>query len=160
MLRTVSRPLYRLKPYHPPNIVQSAALNARKFSATTQRPFLDECLALTNTLITGIHDTTGLSWATTIPLSAFLVRVFLVLPANVYADRAVKRLWRLHPRLEESKTAIEKKVRQEHRDKSPQERQEIQDREMGLLWARMVKQNRANLGNPISLSSRSQYGLP
>lgn len=145
LLRIVSRPLllHHLKPYQRPNLVQLAALNARKFSATTRRPFLDECLALTHTLITGIHDTTGLSWAATIPLTAFLTRVVIVLPASVYATRVLLRRALLYPRFEESKTAIERKVWQDHRDKSPQERQEIQDIEGERLWARMVKQSRA-----------------
>lgn len=141
VLRTLSRPLAHLKPYHPSNNVP-AALTARKFSATTQRPFVDECLALTHTLITGIHDTTGLSWAATIPLTAFLARVLIVLPANVYANRVTAKLRRLHPRFEEFRTVIEKKVRQEHRDKSQQELQKIQDIEVARLWARMVKQSR------------------
>lgn len=141
--RTVLTPLARLKPYHRPNIVQSAALNARKFSATTRRPFLDECFALTHTLITGLHDTTGLSWAATIPLAVFLVRIFIVLPARVYAIRVHAKLWRLYPRFEESRTAIENKVRQEHRGKSPEEHQKIQDTEVARLWTGMVKQSRA-----------------
>lgn len=145
VLRIVSRPLLldHLKPYQRPNLVQLAALNARKFSTTTRRPFLDECLALTHTLITGIHDTTGLSWAATIPLTAFLVRVVIVLPAHIYVTRVNSKRWLLGPRFELSRIAIEKKVRQDHRDKSEQELQEIQDIEGARLWARMVKQSRA-----------------
>ena len=49
-------------------------LSARKFSASTRRPFLDECLLGTHTLISGVHNMTGLPWAATIPLTAFLAR--------------------------------------------------------------------------------------
>ena len=64
-------------------------------------------------------------------------------PAAVYASTVLAKPLSLYPRLEESRTAIEKKVRQEHGDKSPREREEIQVRKVTHAWSRMVKQNRA-----------------
>ena len=118
-----------------------AALSARKFSASTRRPFLDACLMGTHTLISGVHNMTGLPWAATIPLVAFLVRALTMLPPIAYAKRIHARSWRLYPRLIEARTAIEKNVRQQHGNKSQQVRQKIQDEEVKTAWDRMKKEN-------------------
>lgn len=141
MLRIASRPILLLKPYHPPKPAPLAALNARKFSASTRRPFLDACLLGTHALISGVHNMTGLPWAATIPLIAFLVRALTLLSTSAYAYRVHVRSWRLYPRLIEARTAIEKKVRRQHGDKSQQVRQKIQDEEFRSAQMRMMKQN-------------------
>ena len=141
MLRIASRPTLLLKPYHPPKRTPLAPLNARKFSASTRRPFLDACLLGTHTLISGVHNMTGLPWAATIPLIAFLVRVLTIFPTSAYAYRMYVRSWRLYPRLIEVRTAIEKNVRRQHGDKSQQVRQKIQDEEIHSTWKRMMKEN-------------------
>ena len=118
-----------------------AALSARKFSASTRRPFVDECLLGTHTLISGIHNLTGLPWAATIPLIAFLVKCLIMFPLNAYATRMIAKSHRLCPRLLETRTAVEKKVRQQHGNKSHQERQKILDKEIILARNRMLKEN-------------------
>ena len=133
------RPTALLKPHHPPKIAQLPTLDARKFTVTTGRPFLDECLSQTHTLISGIHGMTGLPWAATIPLFTFLVRIFLHLPLSTYCYKLdVKRL----ELYKESRIAVEDNARPDDREKSPQERQRIKDKAVNLLWRRMVKQNK------------------
>ena len=92
MLRIASRPMSLLKPYHPPKIVPLATLSARNFTASTRRPFLDECLLGTHTLISGVHNMTGLPLAATIPLIAFLVRALTMLPTEKYYPPTGKQL--------------------------------------------------------------------
>ena len=146
MLRIALRPVFLLKSYHRPKMAPLATLSARKFSASTRRPFLDECLLGTHTLISGVHNITGLPWAATIPLIAFLARALTMLTFNAYASRSIERSRKLYPRLIETRTAIEKKVRQQHGDKSQQERQQIQDKEVDSAWKRMFKENRIRDG--------------
>lgn len=140
VLRVLSRPTALLKPHHSPKIAQLPALDARKFTVTTRRPFLPECLSQTHTLISGLHGMTGLPWVATIPLFAFLVRTVIHLPLSAYCYKLkVKRLMLY----KESRIAVEEKnARLEDREKSPQERQRIQDKAVNLLWRRMVKQNK------------------
>ena len=141
MFRIASRPIALLRPYHRPTMAPLAALSARKFSASTRRPFLDECLLGTHTLISGVHNMTGLPWAATIPLTAFLARALTLLPPIAYVSRMRARSWRLYPRLIEIETAIEKNVRQQHGNKSQQERLKIQNKEVDTAWNRMMKEN-------------------
>ena len=141
MSRIASRPILLLKLYHPPRMAPSAALSARKFSASTRRPFVDECLLGTHTLISGIHNMTGLPWAATIPLIAFLLKYLIMFPLNAYTTRMYARSWRLLPRLLETRTAVEKKVKQQHGNKSHQERQKILDQDIILARNRMLKAN-------------------
>lgn len=140
VLRVLSRPTALLKPHHSPKIAQLPALDARQFTVTTRRPFLPECLSQTHTLISGLHGMTGLPWVATIPLFAFLVRTVIHLPLSAYCyNLKVKRLMLY----KESRIAVEEKnARLEDREKSPQERQRIQDKAVNLLWRRMVKQNK------------------
>ena len=127
-LRTISRPTALLRFHHRPRKPSIAALNARTFSATQRRPFLDECLVQTHSLIVGIHDITGLLWAATIPLVAFLVRLIIVFPTHFYAVILHKKLSKAWYQYEESMSAIEKKVRREPGDIDPQERQKMSKR--------------------------------
>ena len=143
-LRIVSTPTALLKPNSRLKITPMTALGARKFTATTRRPLLDVlCLTQTHTLICGIHDVSGLPWAATIPLVAFLVRIAILLPLYAYIKRLRAKQVKLFSRLQEASIALEKQIRQEHGDKSPQERQEVQERAVDHLWKRMLKQNRA-----------------
>ena len=141
MLRIASRPVTLLKPYHRPKMTPSAALFARKFSASTRRPFVNECLLGTHSLISGIHNMTGLPWAATIPLIAFLVKICIMVPLNVYFSRMYDRSVRLCPRLIETRTAVEKRVGQQHRDKSHQERQKILGIEFRRARNQLFKEN-------------------
>lgn len=143
IFRIVSRPTVFIKPYHQPKILQTATLNVRKFSATPRRPFLDECLVQTHTFISAIHDMTGLPWAASIPLVAVLVRLVILHPLHIYGGIVYERQVKLYFQLAESRIGLEKKIKQEHSNKSERDRQEIQAREVVRIWRKMVKQNRA-----------------
>lgn len=132
-----------MKSYHRTIIGQIAPLNARRFTATPRRPFLDECLVQTHTLISGIHDVTGLPWAASIPLTAFLVRIVVLTPINVYSRGLREKQWKLFSRFEESRIATEKKIKQEHGKKSLSELQKINDAAVGPMRRRLIKQHRA-----------------
>ena len=143
MLRIASRPITLLRPYHPPKVkmTPSAVLIARKFSASTRRPFIDECLLGTHSLISGIHSMTGLPWAATIPLIAFLVRICIISPLSLYSSRMYAKSVKMCPRLIETRTAIEKSVEQQHGNKSHQERQNIVRIEFRRARKRLLKEN-------------------
>ena len=143
VLRALSRPTALAKPYHRPTIIQIAPLSARKFSGTPRRQFLDVCLAQTHTFICGIHDMTGLPWAATIPLVAFLVRFIILQPLHAYSIRRYEKTLTLLPQLKESIITIVEKTKEEHRDKSSLERQNIRNRAVKLMWRQILKQNRA-----------------
>lgn len=132
-----------MKPCHRPKFRQTAALNSRRFSATPQRPFLDECLVQTHTLLNGIHDTTGLPWAATIPLVAVLVRMVILQPLYTYSNRIYWKRCALYPHLAEATIATEKAIRHKHGDKSALERKRIHDGAMDLVWRQWLKRNRA-----------------
>ena len=97
----------------------------------------------THALISGVHNVTGLPWAASIPLVAFLVRVFVLFPTSLYCHRILVRWWRLYPRFIETRTAIEKKVRQEHGNKSPGVRQMLLNGELSIACDDLIKQNGA-----------------
>ena len=116
ILRIVSRPTAFVKPYGPPKIGQIEVLNARRFTATPRRLFLDECLVQTHTFINGIHDMTGLPWAATIPLTALLVRVAMI-PVDTYCSGVAKKIRNLRSHFRASIPALEKKIERVFKDR-------------------------------------------
>ena len=113
----------------------------RDFSATPQRPFVDECLIGTHTVITAVHDSTGLSWAVTIPVLAFLVRIVILTPIELYNSGKSQKRWEVARQFEGSISAIEKKVQEEHKDKNPTELRKIQNIALHNVHTDLVKQN-------------------
>lgn len=142
MFRVASRPIAHVKSHPPPKLTQIVPLNARKFSATPQRLFLDECIIQTHSLITGIHDTSGLSWGAIIPLSALLIRVTILIPIETYCRKVADKKAKLRLQYHESRPAIEKKIQREHRDKTPLEIQQIQNVVHADAWRRVLKRTR------------------
>ena len=96
----------------------------RDFSATPQRPLIDGCLIGTHTLITALHDSTGLSWAATIPLFAFLVRLVILTPVEAFGARAFEKRVKGERPFDGLISAMEKKV---HKDKNPTELRLLQN---------------------------------
>ena len=143
IIRVVSRPTALVQPYHSPRMGQIASLNARKFSTTPRRLFLDECFVQTHTLLTGVHDMTGLPWAASIPLVAVLVRIVILHPLDIYASKVYGRQLKVSRHMLESKAAIEKKIQQVHRNKSALERQKILNSALLTTWRQLLRQNRA-----------------
>ena len=132
-----------MKSYHRTIVGQIAPLNAREFTTTPRRPFLDECLVQTHTLISGIHDVTGLPWAASIPLTAFLVRIVILTPISAYSGGLREKQRRLFSQFEESRIATEKKIKQEHRNASLSELQKINHAAVDPMQRRLSKQYRA-----------------
>ena len=152
VLRVLSRPTALLKPHHSPKIAQLPALDARKFTVTTRRPFLPECLSQTHTLISGLHGMTGLPWVATIPLFAFLVRTVIHLPLGAYCYKLeVKRL-KLY---KESRIAVDSRTERRARRNVKGSRTKLST-SCGDEWSSRTKYNS---GNPISFTSMCQHGL-
>ena len=143
IFRFMSRPTALLRPYHPRSIGPRASLHPRDFSATTRRPFVDECLVGTHTIITAVHDSTGLSWTLTIPLLAFLVRIVILTPLEVYNRRGDEKQVEIACQLERSRSAIEKDVQQKHKGENPVELRKIQNMTFRKIRKDLEKQNGA-----------------
>ena len=126
--RVASRPITLANTHHPPKFNQVAPSNTHKFSTTPQRLFLDECLMQTHSLITGIHDITGLPWTASTPLATLLIRVTIRLPTETYCRKnSLQKSANSALSFQESKPFIEKKIkREQHRHKSPLEIEKMQ----------------------------------
>lgn len=86
---------------------------------------------------------TGLPWAATIPLVAFSVKIVILTPIELYSWRLGRKQWQIHRQMEESRMAIEKKIEQQHRHKSPSDLRIIQNMALGYTWRQTIKQNGA-----------------
>ena len=139
----MSRPTALVRPYHPRDIGPRASLRPRDFSATPRRPFVDECLVGTHTIITAVHESTGLSWALTIPLLAFLVRIVILTPIEVYNRRVGEKQVEIARQLEGSRSAIEKDIQQKHKGENPVELRKIQNMTFHKVRKDLEKQNGA-----------------
>lgn len=64
---------------------QASRVNVRGFHATSHRCFIDECLVQTHAFINGLHNLTGLPWAASIPLTAYLTRALVIFPFDCYS---------------------------------------------------------------------------
>ncbi|KAI9680517.1 MAG: hypothetical protein M1817_003957 [Caeruleum heppii] len=62
-----------------------------------QYALIEPLLTTTQTLITGLHTITGLSWAVSLPLTAFLIRLTIILPSTYYSHLAQQRQLALQP---------------------------------------------------------------
>lgn len=69
---------YRLRPKSRPSFP------SRGFHATSRRLLLDECLLPAHSLVTSIHNYSGLPWAFSIPLTASLVKGAVVGPISSF----------------------------------------------------------------------------
>ena len=143
IFRFMSRPTALVRPCHPRNTGPRASLRPRDFSATPRRPFVDECLVGTHTIITAVHESTGLSWALTIPLLAFLVRIVILTPLEVYNRRSDEKQMEIARRLERSRSAIEKYVQQKHKGENPVELRKLQNKTFRKVRKHLEEKNGA-----------------
>ena len=91
----------------------------RAFHASSPRLFLDECVYATHTVITGIHSSTGLPWAATLPLVAVLVRLTITGPIAVYGHTISNRRRELFPLLHAWRATITRNVMGTHKKEGP-----------------------------------------
>ena len=64
-------------------------------------------------IIDGLHSTTGLPWAYTLPLSAFLIRATFVLPLSIYGRLNIKKQAALAPLVNTWQHPLRKQVMEE-----------------------------------------------
>lgn len=88
--------------------------SARGFHATAPHPFLDECLVQTHTMINGLHDITGLSWAASIPLTGLVVAVVIRFPISLYVTSILRRQSEQVPQLLKYRDALQNEIMQEN----------------------------------------------
>ena len=71
----------------------------RQFHAAPrhQSQILDTCLEHTHTMIAGLHTFTGLPWALSLPLTAFLVRVIFITPLQIFSQKSMNHQIALLP---------------------------------------------------------------
>ena len=91
----------------------------RAFHASSPRLFLDECVYATHTVFTGIHSSTGLPWAATLPLVAVLVRLTITGPIAAYGYTISNRRRELFPLLHAWRATITRNVMRTHKKEGP-----------------------------------------
>ncbi|PLN78197.1 putative mitochondrial export translocase Oxa2 [Aspergillus taichungensis] len=72
----------------------------RHFHPTTSRPFVQEVLEVSTGFVHGVHTYSGLPWALSIPLTAFIVRTTVALPLQIYTKVQARRQRDLMPLLD------------------------------------------------------------
>lgn len=120
----VRRATCRPNSYRHQRLVYNKSSNAspflrRAFHASSPRLFLDECVNATHTVITGIHSSTGLPWAATLPLVAVLVRLAITGPITAYGYTISNRRRELFPLLDAWRATITRNVMRTHRKEGP-----------------------------------------
>ncbi len=71
--------------------------NIKLFHTTPRLQWGSALMSDTHTILQNLHTTTELSWALTLPLSAFLVRLVIILPISLYTRRAQQKQLQLQP---------------------------------------------------------------
>ena len=109
---------------HAPRIFHRSKRRVSEFHTTSRRPFVDECLIMTHSLYSGIHNITGLSWGLSIPLTALVVRGFLF-PLDWYDRKVTFDRMILVDKLEHERGKITKKVLEAQTEWAARERGRI-----------------------------------
>lgn len=71
----------RQRPVH--SALQTVA--RRQFHATRPSPFVSEVIAVSTSLLHGVHSLSGLPWVASIPLTAVIVRMVVAFPLQIYS---------------------------------------------------------------------------
>ncbi|KAI2788608.1 hypothetical protein POX_e06628 [Penicillium oxalicum] len=69
----------------------AARSHVRHFHPTKPAPWINEALDASAAVIHGVHNTTGLPWVASIPLTALLVRTVVGLPLQMYIKSHARR---------------------------------------------------------------------
>ena len=102
------------------------------FHTTPRNQILDICLGYTHSAFLGLHSFTGLSWASTIPLLALILRVTLTHPFILYSDKIREHRVLLQPIIIAWIRVIRQKVVQEHGEVGPRALDRIANRAIRL----------------------------
>ncbi|KAH8697156.1 putative mitochondrial export translocase Oxa2 [Talaromyces proteolyticus] len=65
--------------------------NIRAFHATRSSPLIAEVLSASTGFLHYVHDISGLTWATSIPLTAVIVRSLVAFPLQIYSRKRARR---------------------------------------------------------------------
>lgn len=105
-----------------PNYIRPKGLHripGKTFHTSPRYRFLDTCLIETYTLISGLHATTGFSWAVTLPLTALLIRFVLIAPVITYQHLVNRRRLEHQPLIQAWTHVYRDQVMREHAAKGP-----------------------------------------
>ena len=107
---------------------------------TTQQPhlqWLDVCFHQTHTVLTGLHEFTGLPWAWTLPLTALLIRSLIFVPIGIYTHRNRERIIAVQPLSYAWHHILQRKVFKEHAALGPDQCTKILNAELKLKAAEL-----------------------
>ena len=96
-----------------------AGLYPRSFHSTPRPQFLDICISQTHTIITSLHDLTGLPWVLTLPLTALCVRGVLILPIALYANNTRQRMLSVSPLISAWSHIVRTRIFQDNKSLGP-----------------------------------------
>ena len=104
-LRPLRNPRFSINPTHCANDIKGVndiarpTASIRQFHASQpkQSEVLDICMSQAHNVFASIHDIIGLPWVLALPLTAFLVRLCLITPFNIYSLVNVRRQIALQP---------------------------------------------------------------
>ncbi|MCJ1416888.1 hypothetical protein MMC32_003227 [Xylographa parallela] len=98
------------------NDIARPVASVRQFHASTskQSEVLDICMTQAHNVFTTIHSFTGLPWVLSLPLTAFLVRLCLITPLNIYSHQTIRRQSTLQPLLFAWARPVALRIAQEH----------------------------------------------
>ncbi|MCJ1289785.1 hypothetical protein MMC34_001318 [Xylographa carneopallida] len=97
------------------DIVRPVA-SIRRFHASPfkQSEVLDTCMSQAHNVFANIHSFTELPWVLALPLTAFLVRLCLITPLNIYSHQTIRRQTALQPLLYAWASAMAVRIAREH----------------------------------------------
>ena len=118
--RAIHRPTTVLSSYRVYSPLEAGLQwHRRSFHASPRNLIVAECLSTTHTLITGIHNVTGLPWVATLPLTAALIRLTITGPIATYGKIISQRRIKIFPLLYAWRAAISRNVFRTHKAEGP-----------------------------------------
>ncbi|MCJ1403482.1 hypothetical protein MMC11_006705 [Xylographa trunciseda] len=109
------------------NKIAKPVASLRRFHASPPKQFdvLDICMSQAHQVFTSVHSFTGLPWVLALPLTAFLVRLCLITPFNIYGQQTLRRRVALQPLLYAWARPLAVRVATEHGTQSEAYRQKM-----------------------------------
>ncbi|KAL2223323.1 putative mitochondrial export translocase Oxa2 [Thermoascus aurantiacus ATCC 26904] len=89
----------------------------RQFHQTKPSQFISEVLDLSAGLLHGVHSITGLPWVASIPLTAFIVRMVVAMPLQIYSRIHARRERDLSPLLLSWRKHLQDRIMKEYKEK-------------------------------------------
>lgn len=115
----------------------------RQFHQTKPTQFVSETLELSSGFLHGVHSITGLPWVASIPLTAFIVRMVVAMPLQVYSRIHARRERDLSPLLLSWRKHIQDRIIEEHKEQGirllPHEADLLMKKELGQRRKALLK---------------------